>query len=92
MRIISKFRDYYDSAMGYGIDTTQVLIRETAEVGKVDEESVWDHSSPDWIRHSFDSQDIHYSEFVVGFCGKDTEELTIVAGLTNLDMPSIFKF
>ena len=70
MKIISKFQDYYDSAMGYGVDTTQVLIRKTTEVGKVDEKSVWDLSGPDWIRHSFSSQGIDYDEFVVGFCGK----------------------
>lgn len=55
MRIISKFNDYYDSALGYGVDTTQVLVRKQEEF-KGDWTSVrcWG-----WTKL-----------FAVGFCGK----------------------
>lgn len=34
MKIISKFQDYYDSAAGYGVDSTQVLLRKKEELTK----------------------------------------------------------
>ena len=32
MRIISKFGDYYDSALGFGIDTTCIYVRKKEKI------------------------------------------------------------
>ena len=70
MRIISKFHDYYDSAMRYGIDKECVYVRESKELP---------YNRPayryfDWRRESFDV-DTYYrpntmiQKMIVGFCG-----------------------
>lgn len=59
MRIISKFHDYYDSAMGYGQDEDVVYLRETKDV--IGEEKVTKFPRSDGVT---------FSKGVIGFCGK----------------------
>lgn len=70
MRIISKFHDYYDSAAGYGIDKSQVIVRKNEQF-EVDYEKVFGKDS--FVHRnskSFVYEDIHYSTILIGFCGK----------------------
>lgn len=67
MKIISKFRDYYDTAAGYGVDETQYLKRETKEV-RLKVRKDWD-----WL--TFLSRRLPRRGFAIGkvylaFCGK----------------------
>jgi hypothetical protein len=62
MRIVSKFKDYYDVGMGLGYDSSITYIRET----KVIEEG--------WARSRYRSR--HYDPYClslvrIGFCGKE---------------------
>jgi len=76
MRIISKFRDYYDTAMGYGIDKTIIYVRNEKEwepkdtgdkivltdlIGKL--EQIMPHGR-------FPGFDFHLYNILLGFCGK----------------------
>ena len=59
MRILSKFHDYYDTAIGYGIDKERVYER-NKEVRCVDD-----------MRTLFvDHNGCHVTLFVIGFCGE----------------------
>jgi hypothetical protein len=57
MRIISKFQDYYDSALGYGIDKTLTYVREMKGL-EIDIPIGTGHRSRE------------YCIFIIGFCGK----------------------
>lgn len=59
MRILSKFRDYYDTAMGYGIDKERVYAR-TQEVHYVDNVRTL------LLIHN----GCYITLYVIGFCGK----------------------
>jgi hypothetical protein len=61
MRIISKFHDYYDSAMGYGVDMTQVLVRKNEIISNTS--GIVLRSDIDFFRNSL-------KMIIVGFCGK----------------------
>ena len=66
MRIVSKFKDYYDSALAYGHDETLTYVRKQEEV-PFNDESIEKALN---ICPSF--RDSHYrcTPFLVGFCGK----------------------
>lgn len=60
MRIISKFQDYYDSALGYGVDMTQVLPRKTETI----------FLSREHGAHIGRHNKLLLELFIVGFCGE----------------------
>ena len=65
MRIISKFHDYYDSAIGYGIDPKLMYKRDTKKVSFIIDD-VFTHprlETPETPNHDIDI-------FHIGFCGK----------------------
>jgi hypothetical protein len=65
MRIISKFRDYYDSAAAYGIDRTVVYVRETKEITPR-KQSRWTYR-PVLFKHK--NITYEYQQGQIGFCG-----------------------
>ena len=72
MLIISKFRDYYDASVGYGIDKTIVYERDTRIV-KSREFSLDNHLGGDnyFLRRSNLNEDRINNEWkIIGFCGK----------------------
>jgi hypothetical protein len=67
MRIISKFRDYYDSVAASGIDKETVYVRTRVEPQELPSELV----SIDKSRRQFNGQlDGEYTVTIIGFCGK----------------------
>jgi hypothetical protein len=78
MRIISKFKDYYDSAASTGIDMTQVYLRETKVIDNLGADNVYSEilkSAPcaSQFRHySFRNSNNKWSvkTEILGFCGK----------------------
>lgn len=60
MRIITKFKDYYDSAVAFGLDPNVVYVRETKEVGDIRHKQYIFHVGMDYW----------YCYGTVGFCGK----------------------
>jgi hypothetical protein len=75
MRIISKFHDYYDRAMGAGQDQSLVFVRQHQVVKDL----------PEFMRpaHRFDRQSrrwgIQCFPFTIGFCGRLYYGITLVA-------------
>ena len=75
MRIISKFKDYYDSVQIYGVDTSTTFIRKTSEPMVVEKLDILS-SSFDWPRERIfrnryrtnDSIDL-YDYLLLFFCG-----------------------
>lgn len=69
MRIISKFKDYYDSAASYGVDLECVYVREQKEVliPKTARGFVGAKKFPFFVRGIDDSPLVF---FVIGFCGE----------------------
>lgn len=66
MRIISSFKDYYDSGMSFGMDPKLIYVREEKEIlvdknDKVQKEFLDNHNL---FRHTYHSHNI------LGFCGK----------------------
>lgn len=59
MRIISKFHDYYDTALSYGVDKTQAIVREPVTEEKELIRGGIRVYLPNW-----------YSLFALGYCGK----------------------
>ena len=59
MRIISKFKDYYDGAVGYDTDTSRVYVRET---------HMFEFDGIDSSHINFNGYSFNIA--VVGFCGK----------------------
>ena len=84
MRIISKFSDYYDSAMGAGIDMSRVFVRNTEEIWKEEARhrighdlqqertSKWDVFRPrmSGMIVKTKRRDIYITPFAITFCGK----------------------
>lgn len=80
MHIISKFKDYYDSAVGMGIDKSIIYERHDKEISNKDYDFAAEiNGKPKniWHRSSFDFETDHpkkdktgASEIVIGFCGK----------------------
>ncbi len=72
MLIISKFRDYYDASVGYGIDKTIVYERDTRIV-KSKDFSIDNHLGGNnyFLRRSNLNDDSVNNEWkIIGFCGK----------------------
>lgn len=63
MRIISSFKDYYDSAMGYGVDYDSVWLREEKEIKRGP-----GPRGPRTYQHQ--NIDFKYSSHNIAFCGK----------------------
>lgn len=76
MRVISKFHDYYDSAMGYGHDATQCYIRKTKELknDRLKDKVLSKIGLHSGLELSFIQKGMMRNAivmpFVVGFCGK----------------------
>jgi hypothetical protein len=82
MKIISKYRDYYDSAVGLGIDKTIQYVRKTHDYADKTPNSVlqifgrksmWSRSNALSVRFgSYNSheENVTYTPFIIGFCGK----------------------
>ena len=84
MRIISSFKDYYDTAMGLGIDPDCVYNRKTEllEIKSVKLPYVYK------TKDSWNSEDkIIVSPFLIGFCGKIYKgiKVTLENNLNNSD-------
>lgn len=75
MRLISKYHDYYDSAIGYGIDPNVTYVRK-AETFKVRTPEYKQHIDKlgikDFIhaRHTIKRGDMNIKSFMLIFCGK----------------------
>ena len=65
MRIVSKFKDYYDNGMKYGQDKTHTYVRNTKEV-PLEIKSIYLSTSGSYKNKP---EDIIYFYGVVGFCG-----------------------
>lgn len=80
MRIISKFKDYYDSILAYGQDSNFVYMRKQIEIdsfNKVDEDWLYDikrNILPNISIHTVGARWRSYDNisdpFIIGFCGK----------------------
>lgn len=73
MRIISKFKDYYDSAQGLGIDKTLVYVRHPSKV-KISESDIKTiddmvKDAPRYRRNNYDPDLISSYNIIIGFCG-----------------------
>ena len=77
MLIVSKFHDYYDSAVAYGVDKSVVYKRETRQT---EDSKRW---SPENKLHG-KKRVWQVEEFVVGFCGKIYPAIKLVE-----DSPSV---
>ena len=64
MYIISKFKDYYDTALGWGIDKSTVYVRKTEEVSL--KTKMYTVSA----KYDRDSWRTEVSQVLIGFCGK----------------------
>jgi hypothetical protein len=83
MRIISKFSDYYDSAMGMGVDMSRVFVRNKSYLyeerlfrGKDNKDSEWRRFAPKInnynprVKTRSGLENVYISPFSVVFCGK----------------------
>lgn len=78
MRIVSNFRDYYDSAAGLGVDMTQVYVRKTAPV-RVVYQNVPHNSSILCREESYHQARVYGSCNPVIFCGKVYRAVAAIA-------------
>ena len=78
MLILSKFRDYYDSSVGYGVDKTIIYERETRIVKSkeffldnyIAGENYY-HRGFEWVREWVRGAKMTRHEWrIIGFCGK----------------------
>jgi hypothetical protein len=70
MRIVSKFKDYYDPANHiYPSDSTYTFVRDTREIDLVYRKSTWEIV--------IDKKDYKLVGFVVGFCGEAYPGITV---------------
>src|SRR5436305_657108 len=66
MLIVSKFKDFYDSAMGIdGIDKTLIFKRETTVIKEFKKDFLLPKYNDQQTK-----QTIIYTPFIIGFCGK----------------------
>jgi len=81
MRIISTFKDYYDSAQAFGNDASLTFVRKTrvlkdsdADLNDWELDGFGDMNSPSCPEFHWHASRrygrIHYEKIVVGFCGK----------------------
>jgi len=68
MRIISKFKDYYDNMSAHGVDTTIIYNRKQEVIPIVEIKGNTSRLVYPYIRHLYDSRDDN--PMVIGFCGK----------------------
>lgn len=80
MRIISPFHDYYDTAMGYGVDYDTVWIRREKKV---------EHTpGPSDRSYSYNRElDLKYRSHRIGFCGKIYGCIVVTKPGYGLDKP-----
>lgn len=69
MRIFSKFRDYYDSALGYGIDPKCIYIRNTIEKEN-SSKLFYDVFNDNPVKYSLRNYFSSTKLFLILFCGK----------------------
>ena len=71
MRIISKYKDYYDNAQIYGIDTTQIFVRneELVLTEKVHQFQSTGYHAEKFTIYGLPNHKLNINYFVVGFCG-----------------------
>lgn len=70
MYIISKFHDYYDTAIGYGIDKDCVYNRDLTTLDHKGLELSWRETKVRSFCTSYRSSTTKYRGFLLGFCGK----------------------
>lgn len=81
MKIVSKYKDYYDNALSYGVNTTQVYVRneELIEIDKPKEFDLFlkEHYISESFSREFSVKGFHRNDLkivikfiAVGFCGK----------------------
>ena len=86
MRIISKFHDYYDIGLSYGIDKSLVYVRHEQELEKTsvpevekilnkEHERWWSHHVEHYVIGSDGNKSVGF--VFVGFCGKLYSGLSI---------------
>lgn len=93
MKIISKYKDYYDSASAYGIDETQILIRKTKIIDAIDiPNSILSIVNTNTKNFSFDDISFSVSPFVVGFCGKLYPCIKFVLKKQKIEEPDDITF
>lgn len=68
MRIISKFHDYYDTALSYGIDTTLIYDRQTVEIDLKEDVPNEIYKLLRMHNNSY-GRKFNTELYVVGFCG-----------------------
>lgn len=86
MRIISKFKDYYDTAAAYGVDETLTYVRITT---KLEGESP---SQQGLFRDIKNNRRYYYECGKVGFCGKIYPFLTVGGELSNDPPKTVWSF
>jgi hypothetical protein len=98
MRIISKFHDYYDTAMGYGHDASVVFNRVTPELDKQQSQQLLNAYAPftrrygEEIRTKFGSlnyTDLIFSSVNIFFCGKAYYGLTARYSYPDPKLPEL---
>lgn len=73
MKIISKYRDYYDScASRHGVDNKLLFVRHEREIESEREQDRWPElrNFPSRFMGTYRGKVIYLSVFVIGFCGK----------------------
>jgi len=73
MLIISKFRDYYDTAIAFGVDKTIVYKRET----KIIEDTSFNYPEREIC---VGNERYHYYKRVLGFCGEIYPIIEVITG------------
>ncbi len=70
MRIVSKYKDYYDIGASAGVDMSTVYVRETQDIiGHIKPENPYAYSK--WgSDRNYDYRPSGWSKFIIGFCGK----------------------
>lgn len=67
MRLIKKFQDYYDSAVGYSIDPNIVYVRESKFIPL--DRNEWQETFSKLVGHYRGSTDWNITYHIIGFCG-----------------------
>lgn len=94
MRIHSKFRDYYDKVVHYGLDTSIHYIRHEIEVKLSDLQVKIPSELSEFLGlHDFYSGDKHIEcvVFIVGFCGKFYPCIRIIGDVYK-DIKDVFCY
>jgi len=73
MRIISKFQDYYDAGLAYGIDNNLVFVRKTEEVEVKPFRGYYRSASTTYGKFT-----VNVTPIIIGFCGTMYPALKVV--------------